>query len=61
MRRTWGSKLDPMLPPDAPPFNSRAVIDACRPYERRDSFPKVAESDPGYLSSVLDRWGDALD
>ena len=37
-RRTWGSKLDPMLKPDHPPFNSRAVIDACIPFERRTDF-----------------------
>lgn len=61
LRRTWGSKLDPMLPPDAPPFTSRAVIDACRPYERLDSFPKVAQTDPAYLSSALARWGHVLD
>lgn len=61
MQRTWGSKLDPMLPPDSPPFNSRAVIDACIPFERRDTFPKVAESDPAYLQSVFDRWSSVLD
>jgi UbiD family decarboxylase len=58
--RTWGSKLDPMLATDSPPYNSRAIIDACRPYERLDSFPKVAQSDPAYLRAVLDRWGSAL-
>jgi len=30
--RTWGSKLDPLLAPDSPPYNTRVVIDACRPY-----------------------------
>lgn len=58
--RTWGSKLDPMLAADAPPYNSRAVIDACRPYERRDAFPKVAQSDRAYLREVLARWGHVL-
>jgi 4-hydroxy-3-polyprenylbenzoate decarboxylase len=60
LQRTWGSKLDPMLPEGAPPYNSRAVIDACRPYERLDRFPRVAESDPGYLADVRARWGDVL-
>jgi len=58
--RTWGSKLDPMLVPDAPPYNSRAVIDACRPYERLQSFPKVAQSDPAYLRQVMARWESVL-
>ncbi|MET7641460.1 UbiD family decarboxylase [Streptomyces sp. NPDC005438] len=58
--RTWGSKLDPMLQEGAAPFNSRAVVDACRPYERLDSFPRVSESDPAYLREIADRWGEAL-
>lgn len=58
--RTWGSKLDPMLPKGQPPFNSRAVIDACIPFERRDEFAKVAVSDPAYLASVAQRWASVL-
>jgi UbiD family decarboxylase len=60
LRRGWGSKLDPMLVADTPPFNSRAVIDACIPWERRGSFAKVAVSDPAYLAQVAAKWGDAL-
>ncbi|MGH3662424.1 MAG: UbiD family decarboxylase [Micromonosporaceae bacterium] len=60
MRRTWGSRLDPLYPGSGTPYISRAVIDACRPYERLDSFPKVAQSDPAYLRSVEDRWGHVL-
>jgi UbiD family decarboxylase len=58
--RTWGSKLDPMLTPDSPPYNSRAIIDACRPYERKDTFPRVAQSDPAYLRDVMARWGGVI-
>jgi 4-hydroxy-3-polyprenylbenzoate decarboxylase len=61
LRRCWGSKLDPMLPEGAPLFNSRAIIDACRPWERLQSFPKVAESDPAYLREVHERWRSVLD
>jgi UbiD family decarboxylase len=61
LRRTRGSRLDPMLPEGAPPFNSRAIIDACRPWERLASFPRVAESDPDYLQAVRERWGAVLD
>jgi 4-hydroxy-3-polyprenylbenzoate decarboxylase len=60
MRRTWGSKLDPLLPEGAPLFNSRAIIDACRPWERKDSFPAVAESDPAYLREIFQRWSNVL-
>jgi UbiD family decarboxylase len=57
LRRGWGSKLDPMLTPDTPPFNSRAVIDACIPWERRSTFAKVAVSDPEYLAQMAAKWG----
>jgi UbiD family decarboxylase len=61
LRRSWGSKLDPMLPEGAPLFNSRAIIDACRPWERLASFPKVAESDPGFLHEIHERWKHVID
>lgn len=60
-RRTRGSRLDPMLPDGAAPFNSRAVIDACRPWERLRSFPRVAESDPAHLAAVRAKWASVLD
>ena len=58
--RGWASKLDPMLPPDSPSFNSRAVIDACVPWERRGSFAKVAQSDPDHLAAVAAKWSGVL-
>jgi UbiD family decarboxylase len=61
LHRSWGSKLDPMLPEGAPLFNSRAVIDACRPWERLGTFPKVAESDPGFLREIHERWRQVID
>jgi 3-polyprenyl-4-hydroxybenzoate decarboxylase len=61
MRRCWGSKLDPMLPEGAPSYNSRAIIDACRPYERLATFPKVAQSEPAFLRDVHERWRGFID
>ncbi|MCE7010881.1 UbiD family decarboxylase [Kibdelosporangium philippinense] len=57
---TWGSKLDPMLLDGAPPYNSRAVIDATRPFERKADFPAVSSGDPEYLQSVLHRWAEVF-
>lgn len=57
---TWGSKLDPLLVDGAPPYNSRAVLDATRPYERRATFPKVSTGDPAYLRSVMAQWADTI-
>ena len=33
-------------------YNSRMVIDACRPYEQLDSFPKVCQSSPELAAKV---------
>ena len=60
LRRGWASKLDPMLVPDAPSHNSRAVIDACIPWERRTTFAKVAQSDPEHLAEVAAKWSSVL-
>ena len=60
LRKTWGSRIDPLSVPGEPPFNSRAVIDACRPWTRLDSFPQVAESSRALLDRVRHRWPDVL-
>lgn len=41
IRRAWSGPLDPIIPQGAKGFNSRALIDATRPYEWRDQFPPV--------------------
>jgi hypothetical protein len=38
-------------------MNSRAVIDACRPYEWMKEFPEVAETSPELRKIVLERFG----
>lgn len=60
LRKTWGSRTDPLSVPGEPPFNNRAVIDACRPWTRLDSFPQVAESSRALLDRVRRRWPDIL-
>jgi hypothetical protein len=56
IRRGWASKVDPMLRGGDPLFNSRAVIDACRPCEWIDEFPPVAEAAPAYLDQLKTKW-----
>ena len=46
-RRAWSGPLDPRIPRDQVGYSSRAVIDATRPYEWRDKFPKVERRKPG--------------
>lgn len=56
MRYSWGSRVDPLRLAGEPTYNSRALIDACRPFERLPDFPVVAESSPEILRRVADRW-----
>ena len=56
MRFAWGSRVDPLGLPGQPAYNSRMLIDACRPFERLADFPVVAESSAEVLRRVADRW-----
>jgi UbiD family decarboxylase len=60
MRNTWGSRVDPLRTPGNPPVNTRAIIDACRPYGRLDDFPRVAEAGRDLLDAVARKWPDVL-
>ena len=57
LRKTWGSKVDPLLVDTSKPYNSRMIIDACRPFERRDSFPPVAQPSAKLLEHTAKSWG----
>ena len=57
INRAWSGPLDPAIHPDHKGFNSRAIIDACRPYEWRDRFPKVNEPSPEVKRKSLEKWG----
>ena len=55
-RRCWPSFLDPMIPPDSKALiNSRAVIDACKPYEWIKDSPEVAETGPELRAKVIEK------
>ncbi len=59
IRRAWSGPLDPILDPGSS-TNSRAVIDACRPFERLKDFPPVARASPELLRRVADKFADVL-
>jgi UbiD family decarboxylase len=64
IRRAYTHRLDPLLPQGLPReqyFNSRAVIDACIPFERRASFPAVASISPVMAEKIRKKWGETLD
>ena len=56
MRYSWGSRVDPMGLPGQPAYNTRALIDACRPFEHLGDFPAVAESSAQVLDRVAQKW-----
>ena len=45
LRGCWSTALDPMAYSDDDPRNARIVIDACKPWNRRDTFPLVVRSE----------------
>jgi UbiD family decarboxylase len=60
IKRGMGSKNDPMSIAyryDAP-LTSKAVIDACRPYDFLQTFPEVAEASKALQDEVRAKWKD---
>ena len=56
LRRCWSGPLDPIIPHGKKGHNSRAIIDATRPYEWRDQFPPVCTSSPELRAAVSKKW-----
>jgi len=61
----WSTPLDPRLDPVERErgnyTNSRAIIDACRPYHWRDRFPKVNMPSPEGLKKARQKFGFLLE
>ena len=55
--RAWSGPLDPRIHPDKKGFSSRAVIDATRPFEWRDRFPRSQQPTPGWRAKSMEKWG----
>jgi 4-hydroxy-3-polyprenylbenzoate decarboxylase len=57
----WSTGLDPLIHPDrkedGDTTNSRAIINACRPFHWKDRFPKVNMPDPELWAKAKDKWG----
>jgi len=65
IRRAWSTRLDPMKSPDSVPeaeayYNTRAIIDACIPYERRKDFPLRNSYSPELKEAILKKWQDVF-
>ena len=59
IRKTWSGPLDPRIPRGAA-WNSRAIIDACRPYEMLGEFPPVARASPELRRSIEAKFAEIL-
>ncbi len=62
IKRGMGSKNDPMsiAYPYKAPFSSKAVIDACRPFDFLKEFPEVAEASKELQDETRKKWKDLL-
>ena len=60
IQRGMGSKNDPMFVAYryAAPFSSKAIIDACRPWDHLDEFPAVAEASKELQEKTRAKWKD---
>lgn len=59
-RRCWSGPLDPIIPKGNKGFSSRAVIDACRPFEWKDEFPPVVGASPEDTARVRAKYAEIL-
>ncbi len=56
LHRTWSGPLDPIIPSDRKGLNSRAIIEATRPFEWRDSFPATSQISPKTRKEIEAKW-----
>jgi 4-hydroxy-3-polyprenylbenzoate decarboxylase len=61
----WSTPLDPRISPEEKAkgnfTNSRAIIDACRPFHWRDKFPKVNMPSPETARKAREKFGYLLE
>ena len=56
LRLCWSGQMDPIIHNDKNGFKSRAIIDATRPYEWCDKFPKSSGASRELKEDVAQRW-----
>ena len=64
IRKGWASGVDPLRPRDMPASkytNSRGIIFAVVPYERKDSFPGRCEASPELRKEVFNKYLSKMD
>jgi 4-hydroxy-3-polyprenylbenzoate decarboxylase len=57
--KAWSGPLDPMLS-KGQVENTRAIIDACRPWARKDTFPPIAAASEKVMHDTYAKWRHLL-
>lgn len=60
IRDCWSTDMDPALGPEGKRLSSRAIIDACWPYDWKDRAPKISAAEPELSREVHEKWGSQL-
>jgi UbiD family decarboxylase len=60
LRGCWSGTSDPMNYGASDPRNARVVIDACKPWSRRDSFPIAVGSSKELDKRIHEKWAHIL-
>jgi UbiD family decarboxylase len=64
IRNAWSSALDPRIPQEAKlkglTSHSKMIIDACKPFDRLDSFPRTTSLSIDETRSIEAKWGKTL-
>ena len=60
IRGCWSTALDPMSYSETDPRNARVVIDACRPWSKRDTFPEVVRNSSGLDKRIRAKFASVL-
>jgi 3-polyprenyl-4-hydroxybenzoate decarboxylase len=60
LRGCWSTALDPMSYGTDDPRNARVVIDACKPFTRRGSFPIEVRNSEALDERIIKKFKDVL-
>jgi UbiD family decarboxylase len=64
VRNAWSSALDPRIPPQQKErgvtSHSKAIIDACKPFEWRDKFPQASALSAEEARQIEAKWGNQI-
>ncbi len=60
LKGCWSTTLDPMVYSESDRRNTRLVIDACKPWHRRDTFPEVVRNSKPLDEHIRSKFAEIL-